>query len=125
MAVRSRSRRSPAPSRLLVDGRDVAPLLVAGSWPARLRGLLGTTAGGPPYAHGALLLSPGNSVHGWGMRYALDVAQLDAELVVVRTAVLRRGGLLAARRGVRHVLEAERGAFETWGLRVGSRVGVG
>lgn len=114
-----------ASRRLLVDGRDVAPLVVAGSWPARLRGLLGTAPGGPPFARGALLLSPGNSVHGWGMRYALDVAQLDTGFVVVRTAVLRRGGLVGARRGVRHVLEAERGAFETWGLRVGSRIGVG
>ena len=113
------------PARLLIDGHDVAPLLVADSWPARLRGLLGTTAGGPPYARGALLLSPGNSVHGWGMRYTLDVAQLDAGLVVVRTAVLRRGGLLASRPGVRHVLEAERGAFDAWGLRTGSRVAVG
>jgi uncharacterized membrane protein (UPF0127 family) len=112
-------------ARLLVDGRDVAALRVADSWPARLRGLLGTPAGGPPYESGALLISPGNSVHGWGMRYALDVAQLDADLVVVRTAVLRRRGLVAARRGVRHVLEAERGAFEAWALRAGSRLTVG
>ena len=125
MPLRCTSRLRTAPRRLLVDGRDVAPLLVADTWPARLRGLLGTAAGGPPYARGALLLSPGNSVHGWGMRYALDVAQLDAGLVVVRTAVLRRGGLLAARRGVGHVLEAERGAFEAWGLRAGSRIVVG
>jgi hypothetical protein len=58
------------------------------------------------------------------MRYALDVAQLDAGLVVVRLAVLRRGGLVAARRGVRHVLEAERGAFQAWALRPGSQVTV-
>jgi uncharacterized membrane protein (UPF0127 family) len=111
--------------RLLVDGRDVARLLVADTWSARLRGFLGTVADGPPYARGALLISPGNSVHGWGMRYALDVAQLDSGLVVVRTAVLRRGGLVGARRGVRHVLEAERGAFAAWRLQAGSRVSVG
>jgi hypothetical protein len=112
-------------ARLLLDGRDAAALRVADTWTARLRGLLGTAAGGPPYERGALLLSPGNSVHGWGMTYPLDVAQLDAGLVVVRTVVLRRGGLVAARRGVRHVLEAEHGAFEAWGLCAGSHVSVG
>jgi hypothetical protein len=111
--------------RLLVNGRDVAPLLVADTWATRLRGLLGTPAEGPPYARGALLLSPGNSVHGWGMRYTLDVAQLDASLVVVRVCVLRRGGLVGARRGIRHALEAERGAFASWGLDVGAALSMG
>ena len=111
-------------NRLVVDGRDVAALRVADSGLARLRGLLGTAAeAGPPFAR-ALLLTPGNSVHGWGMRYDLDVAQLDAEFVVVRAVRLRRGGLVAPRRGVRHVLEAQRGAFEAWGLAAGSQVAV-
>jgi len=107
---------------LVVDGRDVAAVLVADSAWARLRGLLGTAAGAEPPA--GLLLTPGNSVHGWGMRYDLDVAQLDAEFVVVRAVRLRRGGLVGPRRGVRHVLEAPHGAFETWGLVAGSHVSV-
>ena len=111
-----------APARLVVDGRDVAAVRVADSAWARLRGLLGTAAGPEPPA--ALLLTPGNSVHAWGMRYDLDVAQLDAELVVVRAVRLRRGGLVAPRRGVRHVLEAPHGSFRTWGLAAGSRVSV-
>lgn len=116
---------APRGARLLVDGRDVAAVRVAGTPLARLRGLLGTTAeAGPPFTGGALLLTPGNSVHGWGMRYALDVAQLDGSFVVVRTSRLRRGGLVRARRGVRHVLEAPAGAFADWGLRTGSRVSV-
>jgi uncharacterized membrane protein (UPF0127 family) len=116
---------SVAEARLVVDGRDVAAVRVADSGPARLRGLLGTAAeAGPPFARGALLLTPGNSVHGWGMRYDLDVAQLDAGFVVVRVVRLRRGGLVAPRRGVRHVLEAQRGAFEAWGLAAGSHVSV-
>jgi uncharacterized membrane protein (UPF0127 family) len=110
----------------VVDGRDVAPLRLARSPLARLRGLLGTRREtGPPFPRGALLLSPANSVHGWGMRYDLDVAQLDADLVVVRTVTLRRGGVIAPVRGVRHVLEAQHGAFEAWSLRPGSRVTVG
>ena|SRR5690349_10088468 len=111
-------------TRLLVDGRDVAPLLVADSWRSRLRGLLGTSAQGPPYERGAILLSPGNSVHGWGMRYDLDVAQLDASFTVLRVVVLRRGGLVGARRGVRHVVEAERGAFAAWSLGAGMQLSV-
>lgn len=111
--------------RLLVDGRDVAAVRVAASWPARLRGLLGTAAeAGPPFARGALLLTPANSVHGWGMRYDIDVAQLDADYVVVRAVRLRRGRLVGARRGVRHVLEAQAGAFAGWDLRAGSHVSV-
>jgi uncharacterized membrane protein (UPF0127 family) len=110
--------------RLVVDGRDVAALQVADSALARLRGLLGTAPEPPPFARGALLLTPGNSVHGWGMRYDLDVAQLDDGFVVVRAVRLRRGGLVGPRRGVRHVLEAQHGAFDAWGLRAGSHVSV-
>jgi hypothetical protein len=112
-------------ARLIVDGRDVAPLVVASSWATRLRGLLSTTPEGPPYPRGALLLSPANSVHGWGMRYTLDVAQLDAALVAVRVHTLRRGGLVVPRRGIHHVLEAESGAFSAWLLHPGSQVAIG
>jgi uncharacterized membrane protein (UPF0127 family) len=108
---------------LLVDGRDVSRVRVADTYAARLRGLLGTDPSAEP-----LLLTPASSVHGWGMRYALDVAQLSGELgaglAVVRVVVLRRGGMVAPRRGVRHVLEAPRGAFASWELVAGSRVAV-
>lgn len=108
-----------APSRLLVDGRPVGPVVVAQSYLARARGLLLTRG-----VDGALLLSPGNSVHGLGMTYALDVAQLDADLRVLRVAALPPFGVVGPRRGVRHVLEAERGAFARWGLGPGSRLGI-
>jgi uncharacterized membrane protein (UPF0127 family) len=106
-------------SRLLVDGRDVAALRRATSYLARLRGLLFTRG-----IDGGLLLTPGNSVHGVGMTYGLDVALLDADLVVLHTLRLRPFGLTRARRGVRHVLEAEAGAFARWGLHPGSRIEV-
>jgi hypothetical protein len=111
--------------RLLVDGRDVSAVRVAASYPARLRGLLGTSAASAV----PLVLSPGNSVHGWGMTYPLDVAQLSGSLErsggslrVERLAVLRPWGFVAARRGVRYVLEAPRHAFGAWGLAAGSGV---
>jgi uncharacterized membrane protein (UPF0127 family) len=107
------------PYRLVVDGQIVASLRLANTYWARLRGLLGTRR-----CPGALLISPGNSVHGLGMSYSLDVAQLDADLTVRHTTTLLPFGLVAPRRGVRHVLEAERGAFARWGLRIGSRLSV-
>jgi uncharacterized protein len=124
--------------RLLVDGRDISAVRVASSYPARLRGLLGTSSGATP-----LLLTPANSVHGWGMTYPLDIAQLATEaspaeatpacgmpgngvlgagFVTVRVVGLRPWGLVGTRRGVRCVLEAPRGAFAAWGLVAGSRL---
>lgn len=103
--------------RLIVDGRDTCELRVADSYLTRLRGLLGTRG-----TAGALLLSPCNGVHGMGMAYSLDVALLAEDWTVRRVAVLRPFGLVPPRRGVRHVLEAQRGAFERWGLAEGSRL---
>lgn len=105
--------------RLTVDDRDVAPLHRADTYLGRTRGLLGTRG-----IDGALLISPGNSVHGLGMLYPLDVALLDPDLSVLHTLVLRPFGLTRPRRGVRHVLEAGRGEFDRWGLRIGSRLAV-
>lgn len=90
----------------------------------RLRGMLGRRR-----LPDALLLVPGNSVHGMGMLAALDVAQLepaseqgDGAWRVRRTAVLRPMGLVGSRRGVRAVLEAPAGSFERWGLGPGDLV---
>jgi uncharacterized membrane protein (UPF0127 family) len=104
-------------SRLWVDGNDVAPLYLAESYLARTKGLLGTRS-----IDGALLLSPGNSVHGLGMVYTLDVALLDPDLKVLHTLTLHPFGLTRPRSGVKHVLEARQGAFADWGLKVGSQL---
>ncbi|MBL8081929.1 MAG: DUF192 domain-containing protein [Candidatus Obscuribacter sp.] len=53
---------------------------VARSFFRRLKGLLGTDS--LPDGEG-LLLSPCNSIHMFGMKYAIDVIFLDKELVVV------------------------------------------
>ena len=103
-----------------MDGHDVARIEIASTYRGRLVGLLGTRG-----TTGALLLAPCNGVHGVGMLYPLDIALLDAELAVLRTAVLHRFGLVRPRRGVRYVLEAQRGAFERWGLGQGVRLTLG
>ncbi|MFI1333887.1 DUF192 domain-containing protein [Streptomyces sp. NPDC020845] len=93
------------------------PLEVAASYRARTRGLLGRDG-----VTGALLLTPASSVHTFGMRFAIDVAYLDRRLTVLAVRTMRPGRLGLPRPRARHVLEAEAGAMERWGLRTGARV---
>src|SRR5690606_19882018 len=64
------------------------PLEVAASPRARTRGLLGRDG-----IEGALLLTPARSVHTFGMRFAIDVAHLDAELRVLSVCTMAPGRL--------------------------------
>ncbi|MFF5716631.1 DUF192 domain-containing protein [Streptomyces buecherae] len=105
---------APARSELEV------PLEIAASYRARSRGLLGRTG-----IAGALLLSPASGVHTFRMRFAIDVAYLDRELTVIAVRTMRPGRLGLPRPRARHVLEAEAGTMERWGLRPGVRVSVG
>lgn len=104
--------------RLLVDGSDVAPVMVADTGWSRLRGMI-ARAPLPP----AMLLRPSNSVHGIGMRAPLDVATLDPAGAVLTVRVLRPGGLTPFVRGAVDVLEAPVGSFARWGLTPGSTIG--
>lgn len=92
-------------------------LEIAASYRARTRGLLGRDG-----VTGALLLTPASSVHTFGMRFAIDVAYLDRRLTVLAVRTMRPGRLGLPRPRARHVLEAEAGAMERWGLRAGTRV---
>ncbi|GLP68096.1 hypothetical protein TUSST3_47180 [Streptomyces sp. TUS-ST3] len=93
------------------------PLEIASSYRARTRGLLGRDS-----VAGALLLSPAGSVHTFRMRFPIDVAYLDRRLRVIAVRTMRPGRLGLPRLRSRHVLEAEAGAMEGWGVRVGVRV---
>ncbi|CAM5687145.1 MULTISPECIES: DUF192 domain-containing protein [Streptomyces] len=93
------------------------PLTIAASYRARARGLLGRDG-----LTGALLLTPASGVHTFRMRFAIDVAYLDRRLTVVDVHTLRPGRLGRPRLRSRHVLEAEAGALERWGVRRGVRV---
>ncbi|MEV7287195.1 DUF192 domain-containing protein [Streptomyces sp. NPDC093252] len=95
------------------------PVEVARSYRARTRGLLGRDG-----VEGALLLTPAGSVHTFGMRFAIDVAYLDRGLRVLAVRTMAPGRLGLPRLRSRHVLEAEAGAMEGWGVRVGVRVEV-
>ncbi|MFE0737516.1 DUF192 domain-containing protein [Streptomyces sp. NPDC058855] len=98
-------------------GPPEVPLEVAASYRARRRGLLGRDG-----IRGAMLITPTNSVHTFGMRFAIDVAYLDRSFRVVSVVTMRPGRLGLIRPRARHVLEAEAGAMPGWGLRPGVRV---
>ncbi len=106
-------------ARLVVDGVDVAPVVVADTFGRRLRGMLGRH----PLPE-ALILVPSNSVHGVGMRDALDVAVLDRQGAVLAVTVLRPLRLTRTVKHGRQVLEAPVGSFGRWGLGPGSQVSV-
>jgi len=106
--------------KLTVAGRDEAvELEIAASYGTRRRGLLGRTG-----LDGALLITPCNSVHTFRMGFTIDVAYLDKELKVVHVHTLKRGRMTLPRLRARHVLEAEAGAMERWGVRPGVRLSV-
>jgi hypothetical protein len=102
---------------LLREGQVLASLEVADSFLERGRGLLGRSA-----FEGAMLLNHTRGVHSIGLRFAVDVAFLDRDLVVLDMVTLRRFSVALPRMKTRSVLEAEAGAFERWALKVGDRL---
>lgn len=102
---------------LLRDGEVLAALEIAESRRARRRGLLGRDS-----FEGALLLRPARSVHSIGMRFPIDVAFCDADLVVLCTLSLRPNRITRTRWRAQSVIEASSGAFERWGLRSGDQL---
>ena len=104
-------------SWLLRDGDVLATVEVADTFAQRTRGLLGKSG-----YEGAMILPRTRSVHTLGMKFAIDVAFCDRELVVVGTTRLAPWRMSLPRRGGRSVIEAQAGAFERWGLRPGDRL---
>ena len=104
-------------SWLLRDGDVLATAEVADGLAQRSKGLLGRSG-----YEGAMVLPRTRSVHTMGMRFPIDVAFCDKELVVVGVTRLRPWRVSVPRRGGRSVIEAEAGAFERWGLKVGDKL---
>ena len=104
---------------LLRDGDVLASLELADSRGARRKGLLGRDG-----VEGALLLRPARSIHTIGMRFPIDVAWCDAELVVLRVATVARHRVAMPVRGAHAIVEAEAGSFARWGLSVGDKLEV-
>lgn len=104
-------------SWLLCDGKVMATAEVADSFAARAKGLLGRDG-----YEGAMVLPHTRAVHTFGMRFPVDVALCDGEMVVLGVTTLQPWRMSLPRRGTRSVVEAESGAFDRWGLRAGDRL---
>jgi uncharacterized membrane protein (UPF0127 family) len=104
---------------LVRDGQVLASLEVADSFRGRGRGLLGRDG-----FEGAILLKPARSVHTIGMRFAIDVAFCDDDMVVLRTVRMGRHRVGRPCLKAAQVIEAEAGAFGRWGLQVGDQLDI-
>jgi uncharacterized protein len=102
---------------LLREGNVLAGAEVLDGLAGRTRGLLGQTG-----YEGAMVLPRTRSVHTLGMKFPIDVAFCDKEMVVIAVTRVRPWRMTVPRRGGRSVIEAEAGAFERWGLKVGDRL---
>jgi uncharacterized membrane protein (UPF0127 family) len=102
---------------LLRDGQVLAAVEVADRFAPRLRGLLGRDG-----LDGAYWLKPARSIHTVGMRFPIDVAYCDRDLVVLETVCMSRHRVGRPRLRARSVLEAQAGAFERWGLGPGDQL---
>ena len=99
---------------LVCDDRVIASLEIASSRRARRRGLCGRDG-----IEGALLLERTRSVHSLGMRFAIDVAHLDADMRVLRVTTMRANRVGCIVPKARVVIEAEAGSFRRWGVAPG------
>ena len=104
---------------LLRDGDVLANAEIARSLMDRSRGFSAA-----PATRGRCCCPRTRSVHSLGMRFALDVAFLDKEMVVLATTRMRPWSVALPRRQGRHVLEASAGSFERWRLLPGDRLEV-
>ncbi len=95
------------------------PCVVAETFAARLRGLLGRRSLGDGEG---LLIRRESSVHTFFMRFAIDVVFLDSELRVLRVDANVGAWRLRACRGARSVLELGAGEAAARGVSVGDRI---
>ena len=102
---------------LLRDGDVLAAAEVAATPGQRAKGLLGRDE-----VRGAMVFPRTRSVHTLGMRFPIDVAFCDRDMVVVGTTTMAPWRIGLPRRRARSLIEAEAGAFERWGLHVGDHL---
>lgn len=96
------------------EARVLASADVATTRRDRRKGLLGRSG-----FEGAFVLPRTRWVHTIGMRFPLDVAYVGEDDTVIKVTRMARYRIGAPARRASWVVEAEAGAFERWGLRVG------
>lgn len=102
---------------LVSDARVLASAEIASSGASRRRGLLSRDG-----VEGALVIERCRWVHTMGMRFPIDVAFLDADGIVVKIVTMRRHRLGMPVRRAHCAIEAEAGAFDRWGLKLGDEI---
>jgi hypothetical protein len=102
---------------LLRDGDVLCALEMTESFSERARGLRGRGAG-----EGGVHLPGTRAAHSFGMGAPIDVAFLSGELVVLKVVHLRPWRWAPGGRGARSVVEADGGALERWGVKVGDQL---
>jgi uncharacterized protein len=102
------------------DGRPVCERCLLAETPlTRLKGLLGRA--GLERGEG-LLLRPASSIHTFFMKFPIDAAFLDRDLVVLHVAADLKPWRTAAKRGARAVLELPAGEARRLALQPGERL---
>ncbi len=104
---------------LVRDAKVLATIEVATSIRDRTRGLMGRDG-----IEGALLLRPAKSVHTLRMRFAIDVAFCDRDLVVLKVITMRRNRVSLPVLKAHCVIEAEAGMMAKWQVVVGDQLHV-
>jgi len=99
---------------LVAGDHVVASLEIADTHTSRRRGLLGRDG-----FEGALLLDPARSVHTVGMKFPIDVAHLDNDMVVLAVATMKPGRVGGLHAHTKKILEAEAGSMHRWGIEPG------
>lgn len=101
---------------LLRDGTVLASVEVASTRSERRRGLIGRDA-----LDGVLVL-PVRWVHTFGVRFAIDLAYLDADGDVVRTTTMSPNRIGRPCLRARSVIESPADSLRSWGVAPGDRL---
>jgi uncharacterized protein len=105
---------------LMLDSqRTDVRLEIASNWWARMRGLLGRAQ---LDERQALLISPCNSVHTFGMRFPIDVAYLDASQKVLKVVAELPANRVSSCWGARDVMEFSSGTLKRLNIHQGVRL---
>jgi hypothetical protein len=104
---------------LLRDGDVVCALEMTETLAERARGL-----GVRDACEGALHLAGARMAHSVGVRFALDVAFLSGDLVVLEVVRLDPWRVARPRRGTRSVLQTAAGALDRWGVRASDQLDI-
>jgi len=99
---------------LVAGDQVVASLEIANTHASRRKGLLGRDG-----IEGALLLDPARSVHTIGMKFPIDVAHLDGDMVVIAVTTMKPGRIGGLHTHTKKILEAEAGSMHRWGVEPG------